>query len=95
MLSKRVNRRVSVAYTTRDGTAEADSDYLEASGRLGRPEGLDPIAVGLDQVRFVDSFHLYICFGDGRVQYGCDRIKRRNLNSLNSRYLPFKILGKA
>ena len=34
VLSKRVNHRVSVAYATRDGTAEADSDYLEASGRV-------------------------------------------------------------
>jgi hypothetical protein len=38
VLSKRVNRRVSVAYTTKDGTAEADSDYLEASGRVTFPK---------------------------------------------------------
>ena len=38
VLSKRVNRRVSVAYTTRDGTAEAASDYLEASGRVTFPK---------------------------------------------------------
>jgi hypothetical protein len=38
VLSKRVNRRVSLAYTTRDGTAEAGSDYLEASGRLTFPK---------------------------------------------------------
>ncbi|HEX5771541.1 MAG TPA: Calx-beta domain-containing protein, partial [Nocardioidaceae bacterium] len=38
VLSKRVNHRVSVAYATRDGTAEADSDYLEASGRVTFPK---------------------------------------------------------
>lgn len=38
VLSKRVNHRVSVAYATRDGTAEADADYLEASGRVTFPK---------------------------------------------------------
>ncbi|HEU4513688.1 MAG TPA: Calx-beta domain-containing protein [Nocardioidaceae bacterium] len=38
VLSKRVNHRVSVAYTTKDGTAEADSDYLESSGRVTFPK---------------------------------------------------------
>ena len=38
VLSMRVNHRVSVAYATRDGTAEADSDYLEASGRVAFPK---------------------------------------------------------
>jgi hypothetical protein len=39
VLSKRVHKKVSVAYATKDGTAKADSDYVARSGRAYFPKG--------------------------------------------------------
>jgi len=39
VLSKRVHKKVSVAYATKDGTAKAGSDYVAKSGRAYFPKG--------------------------------------------------------